>query len=242
MNTELLKDLDTAVEYFTVVNHYNNLINDYKADIEFQRDKYWQLKLTKKPFALVCMAIIFAIVVVNAFTIATISASELPQGAIGPVFFIITAVGIVSAVLYALHRIKLQKSIAKSAEDFWQNEGGEISNSDEKTISEISAALEEFSENNCTVLQKIPVDYRDFSAVYFMANAVRNMRASTIGEAINLYEEDLQRTLLQYTMDEFVMNQRSMSEELYRINESRLEANRHLKNIENLQIFDMLSH
>lgn len=109
-------------------------------------------------------------------------------------------------------------------------------------VEKISFALEEFSKNNCGLLEKIPADYREFSAVCFMANAVRNMRASAIGEAINLYEEDLQRTMLQYTMDEFVMNQRSMSEELYRINESQIETNRHLKNIENLQIFDMLSH
>lgn len=242
MNTELLKDLDMAVEYFTVVNHYNKLINDYKADIEFQRDKYWQLKSTKKPFAAVCAAIIFATIVMDAFTIATISASELPQSAIKPVFFSITTVGIVAAALYAVHRIKLQKSFVKSAEDFWQNEGAEISNNNEKTISEISSALEEFSKNNCTLLEKIPADYRDFSAVCFMANAVRNTRASTIGEAINLYEEDLQRTMLQYTMDEFVMNQRNMSEELYRINESQIETNRHLKNIEDLQIFDMPTH
>lgn len=242
MNNELLEELDNAVDYFTVVDHYTSLINEYKADIEFQRDKYWELKSTKKSFAIVSFIIIFASFVIAAFFMATVSSTDLPQSVADYGFGIIIAVGITVSIIYAIHRISLQKAIARKADEFWQKEGFEITADNEKTIEEISCALKEFIDSNSDVLVNIPLEYQDSYAVYFMANAVRNMRAATIGEAINLYEEDKHRTEMQFAMNDLLYNQSKMNNELSELNEREVETNRRLKNIENLQKFDLFFH
>lgn len=242
MNNVLLEELDNAVDYFSVVDYYSSLIKEYRADIEYQQNKYWELKSTKKPFAIVSFLIVFASFVAAAVLMSLITSSQLPQSIADSVFGIVIVVGIALSVIYAIHRIFLQKSFVRKADKFWQDEGFEISANDEKMIKEISSTLKNYMDSNSGVLANIPLEYRDSYAVYCMANAVRNKRASTIGEAINLYEEDKHRLEMQFAMDDLIYNQRALSSELSELNERQAETNRRLRNIENLEEFDLLSH
>lgn len=243
MAEKLLEALEDAEQYFAVVNHYNELIEAYKKDTMFQKDKYWNTKFIKKPFIGVSILIVFVSVVFSAFIANVIYAMRMETNFKAEIIVIpILSIGIVLSVIYALKRIKQKKDIDRSAEEFWQNEGAGICQKNEETINEISAALDKFITENIGVLNNIPPDYRNFGAVSFMANAIRNLRASTLGEAVNLYEEELHRITMQMTMDDYLYNQRKLSSQLYELNVKQAETNSHLKYIEDLQIFDMLSN
>lgn len=54
----------------------------------------------------------------------------------------------------------------------------------------------------------LPEGYKQNSyAMYFMAEALRNERANTLGEAINLYEEDAHRRRVEEKQDEMIRKQ-----------------------------------
>lgn len=242
MAEKLLEALEDAEQYFAVENYYNELIEAYKKDTMIQEDKYWNTKFIKKPFIAVSILIIFASAFLSAFIASVVSVMPEVNFKAEIIVIPIISIGIVLSVIYALKRIKQKKDIDRSAEEFWQNEGAEICQKNEETINEISAALDKFTTENIGILNNIPPDYRYFHAVSFMANAIRNSRASTLGEAVNLYEEELHRIKMQMTMDEYLDNQRKLSSQLYELNVKQAETNSHLKYIEDLQIFDMLSN
>ena len=48
MEDNLLNTLENAEQYFAIIDRYNDLIEDYKKNSNFQREKYWFLKNQKK--------------------------------------------------------------------------------------------------------------------------------------------------------------------------------------------------
>lgn len=242
MRDNILETLENAEQYFAVIDHYNGLIDAYKKDTMFQKDKYWNTKFIKKPFIGISILILFASVVFSVIVANILLAMQMNSNIAEIIPIPILAVGVILSVLYALKRIKEKRAIDRGAEEFWQNEGAEICRKNEETVKEINETLNKFKTENAAVLNNIPPDYRNFGAVSFMTNAIRNLRASTLGEAINLYEEELHRITVQMAMDDYLCNQRKLSDQLYELNVKQAETNCHLRYIEDLQVFDMLSN
>lgn len=119
----------------------------------------------------------------------------------------------------------------------------------EDEINRLREELDAFLAENKKHLEFLPVDYQTVHAVGFMLKAVQNLRADTLKEAINLYDQELkhleamavaERQRLQnenmiYAMQLLNRNMESMSE-----NQAR--ANQILRSIDAVQAMNAAHH
>ena len=111
----------------------------------------------------------------------------------------------------------------------------------EKNISEIVEAGEKFAEKNGHVLKFLPNQYRNLQATSYMLMAVKNGRADTLKEAINLYEEQLHRWRLEDAARQSAEAQEYLALAVEELSARQAETNDHLRSIEFMQYMQYLS-
>lgn len=166
---------------------------------------------------------------------------------------IIGGIAVIAAGVVLLSII-LPKSIKKHQNKYRQ-EYDKIKEDSEKKNTELNAAITELKENAVEFLEKnshriefLPVDYQTADAAGFMLQAVKNLRADSLKEAINLYAEELkhrermaaaerqriQNEEMMYAMQMLNMNMENMTS-------SQERTNRTLNDINFIQTMDFLS-
>ncbi len=236
MEYDLLNTLENAEQYFAIIDRYNGLIEEYKKNSNFQRDKYWFLKNQKKPSIAWTLPVFLGGLFVGTSIIMFIVNSNrvLYSDDFAKIALIlILFFGIVLALVYVFLCIDKRKKIDKRAEKFWQNDGLKITQKNDEKIKEITVALNDFVNENAEISAKIPPDYRNFSATSFMANAVRNYRANTLKEAINLYEEEKHKAKM-------LDNQMRTNNQIYDLCIMQAKMNSQLKCMKGLQMLDTI--
>lgn len=236
MENNLLKTFENAEQYFAIIDRYNGLIEDYKKNSNFQREKYWFLKNQKKPSPAMTLPVFlggfFGLVLIENFIMQSNRAlynEDFVKSALILSFFF----AFVLALVYAIICISKRKKINNQAENFWNNEGLEITQKNNEKIKEITVALNDFIDENTDISAKIPPDYRNFPATSYMANAIRNCRANTLKEAINLYEEELHKMKM-------LDNQMKTNNQIYDLCIMQAKMNSEIKSMQRLQMFDTM--
>ena len=157
---------------------------------------------------------------------------------------------VVGIVLLVIGNIKKKKATKKARETYIQLKAENEFANEEMTnrINQIADDFVEYWNRNVDLLSFLPDDYRTLHAVGFMLKAVKNLRADTLKEAINLYDQELkhletmaaaerqrlQNEELLYTMELLNLNMETM-------NANQERANRKLDDIsfmQTMQIFD----
>lgn len=119
----------------------------------------------------------------------------------------------------------------------------------EDEINRLKEELDAFLGENGKYIEFLPVDYQTVHAVCFMLKSVKNLRADTLKEAINLYDQELkhleamaaaERQRLQnenmlYAMELLNMNMEHM-------NEKQARTNQILRSIDTIQTINMAHH
>ena len=160
-------------------------------------------------------------------------------------FLAITIAGIV--LLISIPRTKKKNAKIATENHTRIKEQNEATN--ESLTQQINQIADEFIEywnSNLHLLDFLPEDYRTAHAVCFMLKAVKNFRADSLKEAINLYDQELkhleamaaaerqriQNEELLYTMELLNLNMETM-------NSNQERTNRKLDDISFMQTMQM---
>ena len=180
----------------------------------------------------------------------------IPMILIAVAFSLILIIGgiAVTAAGVVLLSIILPKLIKKH-QDKYRQEYDIIKEDNEKKNAELEEAITELKENAVEFLEKnnhriqfLPVDYQTSDAAGFMLQAVKNLRADSLKEAINLYAEELkhretmaaaERARIQNEEMLFAIQMLNMNMES--MNAAQERANRTLNDINFIQTMDFLS-
>ena len=94
------------------------------------------------------------------------------------------------------------------------------------------------------LIEFLPEKYQTIDAIGFMLESVKNLRANTLTDVINLYEEELrwrktQAAIAEQSMLQQLQNQR-FNDTLYEIEQNQQKLHSDLQNIQAMQFFDMM--
>jgi len=237
MNEELFDKLFYASEYYRISDQHDAIVSRFCDDIANCKYKYAEMKNKKNsPVALNILSIWMG----TGFwvmTLAHLVATE-PKPFLA-FLSLILAIGttIVFPIWYSKH-CKKSKKHAKKADEYWYKELAPIVAKDEENIARANKEWKAFAEANKDIIEFLPQPYRNYSATSYMAIAVGKCRADTFKEAANLYEEQLHRWRLEAINEEIAAQNWAIQNNLNALGEQQAEANKHLKNIENLEFFN----
>lgn len=152
----------------------------------------------------------------------------------------------VSAVLAfaaaLIYWIFYRKKHISEADAYWKNVATPAIQKIRKKIRELETELERFLKDNRYVLEFLPDDYRDTLSVGYMEECVRNLRAETLKEALNLYEEQKHRwameNLAQQMLVEAGLRNRILQDGLNKIYNEQRRTSAIANNIRNLSAFN----
>ncbi len=234
MNTRLFSDLYSASEYYRVCNIYNEKIANLKASIQTCKNNYIELKGKKKSPS---VANVFLIAFGLWFCLWFLTNAETR------LMGIFVAVIIVSIVVFnVLHCKAYNNKHSNQADKFWYDKWGPAVAQAEKEIQKANQRLSKYKADHSNCLNFLPSQYRNYSATSYMAIAVRNGRADTFKEAANLYEEQLHRWRMEQINEQIAAQNWAIQNNLVSLGQQQAEANKLLKEIENLEFYNLLSN
>ncbi|MBR6579417.1 MAG: hypothetical protein IKK74_10790 [Clostridia bacterium] len=103
---------------------------------------------------------------------------------------------------------------------------------------QIKADRAKYLSDNESLLAFIPQDYRNIHAVGFMTTAIKNCRADSLKEAINLYEEELYRLNMLEKAEQSNMLRCAETEYLDAMANELAGINQGIENIEFLKLIE----
>lgn len=103
---------------------------------------------------------------------------------------------------------------------------------------QIKADRSKYLNDNEKLLSFIPQDYRNIYAVGFMTTAIKNCRAESLKEVINLYEEELYRLKMLEKADQSNMLRRAEAEYLDAMANELAGISQSVENIEFLKLIE----
>lgn len=234
MNTELFSDLYRASEYYRVCNIYNEKITNLRTSIQTCKNNYIELKSKKKSPS---VANIFLIMFGICFGIVFLSDSEIR------IIGIIGVGLIISIVIFNILRCKAYNNKhSNQADKLWYEKWGPTIAQAEKEIQKANQRLTKYKADHSNCLNFLPSQYRNYSATSYMAIVVRNGRADTFKEAANLYEEQLHRWRMEQINEQIAAQNWAIQNNLASLGQQQAEANKLLKEIENLEFYNLLSN
>ena len=164
-------------------------------------------------------------------------------------------IGISSGAVFALGLFlaisagKLRKKYVKQSTEEYKLEAENHIKVTEKAMVElkkISTETEEFNAKHGHFLDFLPAKYHNIEAISFMLEAVSNLRADTLKEVINLYEEELHHRNLERIAENNMRMQQLQNERMIyamnQINENQERINSNLRDIKTMQIFDIVNN
>ena len=180
MNTELYGQLLTVGNVLVEAGKYDEMVDESRARVKRYRDDLEKalLDLDAKE-------------------------KEINEGLKGAVFGLLLffPVGLIMLIAGIVQKINFKKykgSEEKRIEEMGQTEDAVLEEEAQK-CRRIKSEKAEFLKSQASILSFLPSDYQNLHAVGFMLTAVKNCRADTLKEAINLYESELNRLAM---MDE----------------------------------------
>lgn len=240
MNENLFNDLYNASEYYRICNAYDEIIKRYNTDIWHCEEKYGQIKSKKDSPLVINIASIliglFLFLQGYAFVISDHSFIKI----IGVVLWILGSLALIIVPIF--NTIRCKKSVnkyAKIADNLWYSELGPIVAEDKKNIKKAKGELTRFKLNNRDCVEFLPQEYRNYQATSYMALAVGKRRADTFKEAANLYEEQLHRWRIEQINEEIAYQNMAINNNLSNIYNQQIETNKRLRNIEDLEFYNM---
>ena len=111
-------------------------------------------------------------------------------------------------------------------------------------IKKIEEDLAWFWELHKSLIEFLPEKYQTLDAVAFMLESVKNLRANTLTDVINLYEEECRWRITQATITQQAMLQQLQSQRLNdtlrEIEQNQQNLHSDLQSIQTMQLFDMI--
>ena len=179
MNTELYGQLLTVGNVLVNASKYDEMLEESKARLRQYSDAEYnatmaleeQKKKVRENFANAGYSIFFL-----------------------PAAIIVLIYAVICWSKFRKYRPEEEKRIEKLSEEYMEQLKieGDI-------CKRIKREKAEFLKSQTQILAFLPADYQNLHAVGFMLTAIKNCRADTLKEAINLYESELQRMAM---MDE----------------------------------------
>ena len=112
-----------------------------------------------------------------------------------------------------------------------------------KEVEIIKDGLRKFGEENEYLMEFLPVKYRWPDAIYFMLQAVENLRADSLKEVINLYEQELHLLEQERILNNNALMQQRYNESLQQmmqvIDANQQQINSNLKFVQTLQFLNL---
>jgi hypothetical protein len=182
----LLSDLSTAADILSSVQQFESEIQKLHQDLNdyhrTMRAKKTESEDTKRHFltaVFVVIPVLFLSFLLAAFT---------------SIMGIVIICAIICGIILLYFGIKYDH--CKENESKNRIVAQSQINQSEARINELQKMKEQMLLQKKQALSFLPEVYRNFSAVSFMRQAVQNLRADTLKEAINLYEAELYRVQL----------------------------------------------
>lgn len=236
MNVQLFNDLYNASEYYRINNTYNHKISQYKNEIQECKNKYIELKSKKKSPAVINS--VFLVFASLAILMAILSSqNDNPYTKIIALCFAV--VSIIIVIINTIYCKSVETTSSKKADNLWYSNWGPIVSENEKNIQKATRELTKFKYDNNSCIKFLPQEYQNYQATSYMALAVGKNRADTFKEAANLYEEQLHRWRIEQLNEELAYQSIKLNDNLTNIYNQQLETNKRLKNIENLEFYNM---
>lgn len=252
MEKELYNDLLNATQYCRTIEEFGDCLTDKQDEIElwkanYMNDKEWKEGSCKR-WRTASMIIFFPnlifwglalMVEIYMIFFDEDRKSMIPQELAALKICMMATIAIlafftfVSLILFIIAKIRMKKvkSDFKERKRRLDTDIAEM----EKSISDIRKAIDKFVEENQQVLKFLPGQYRNLQATSFMLLAVKNQRADTLKEAINLYEEQLHRWRLEDAARQTAETQACLAMAVDELNSQQAETNAHLRTIEFMQ-------
>lgn len=180
-------DLCAALPVLKEINDLYNAGESIRQRIAMRKtNKKADYSKTAKLKAALAAIVLYSVLTLILRTIIARIVMKTGFGGLVPIYCII-GIGVCVYVYFHLKNYFANLNPTETATDI----------SAEKQLEKISGEIYRLTTENNSILEKIPADYRCYDAVLFMDRALRNGRADSKKEVINLYEEELHRRRLE---------------------------------------------
>ncbi len=202
---DFFEKLTAAVNFYQGIYDYNNSINNANqaiVSLDMERKAAVQ-KVGKKAWpgviviVIVCCLASCALYFVGYFS--TVLAELFQRQFFNPSLFFVNAILILWLILPIALAYKfwicnsITKKKRKAAREKWYQDNNERYEQAKESVTSLELEKQKYIEENVYVLDAFPEAYRDATAIAYMFKCVRDKRADTLKEAINLYEEQKHR-------------------------------------------------
>ena len=209
MNTTLHQQLLNACNLINTVMSYEEQVNALEGEIRKFENKYQQLK--KRGFratpgvlriafiggGLGILAYFCSVIFLATSADPDISNTYAPIVILGYSFGVPLFLVFLSLMYRSVYCKPKTKAMQKEAQKYWDEVGAPTCEKIRAQIDALRQEQRDYVSRNFDMIRFIPEAYRDRVAIPFMEQVVRNGRADTLKEAINLYEEQLHRWALE---------------------------------------------
>ena len=158
--------------------------------------------------------------------------------------FLFISIPISAPISAMIYWRSYKKKYADKATQYWKEVATPAIQKIRQQIREIEDERDRFLNEYAYVLDFLPEDYRDVMAVGYMEECIRNLRADTLKEAINLYEEQKHRwtleNLSQQMLAETELHNQIMQAGFKAIYDEQRRTTAMATNIRNLTLFNTM--
>ena len=158
--------------------------------------------------------------------------------------FLFISIPISAPISAMIYWRSYKKKHADKATQYWKEVATPAIQKIRQQIREIEDERDRFLNEYAYVLDFLPEDYRDVMAVGYMEECIRNLRADTLKEAINLYEEQKHRwtleNLSQQMLAETELHNQIMQAGFKAIYDEQRRTTAMATNIRNLTLFNTM--
>ncbi len=243
MDEELYYNLARATQYCQIAEEFCNNITEKQEEIQQLKMAFNDSKERKeKPFSILrtisLTVFIIAAIFLGLMLVVALSGVKANSEDIAIIKFLIF-VTIFSLLMLIFSKVRLKKI----GGIFEKKKCGVVADIEkiENSISEITKESERFAKDNRQWLEYLPAQYRNLQASSYMLMAVKNGRADTLKEAINLYEEQLHRWKLEDAARQSAEAQEYLALAVEELSARQAETNDHLRSIEFMQYMQYLN-
>ena len=246
----LHSNLIQACEFYAMLDRYEYAVGklmdkNNALDKDYESIKHQGFRAVPGVLIIIFSGVFLFFAAIICCVVATVDTPYEELGtALGTVSGMLVAMLTVGAVLiYKLGFCRARtKKIQQKLQQEWRAKNGPIKAQNEKAIDQLMTECCTFSEENCDVLNFLPDGYRSQLAVAFMERVVRNRRADTLKEAINLYEEQLHRWTLE-NQGRKMLQQKELQtamirDQLTSILQEQRRASNSLQNLEAMEFYN----
>ena len=258
MNEQLQCQLADACRFYGILDGYNNAVKNLEQKQYTEFSKYSDLYNKGVRSAVGNLIIIVSYVLFSVFFwfvsmfLSMLSDLEI----LWPVFRLMILasfinllfpVGIPIGILtfkftYCRNKEKKNKQIA---EEYFEQVYEPIAQECEENIKALIKERNTFANENKHIVLFLPQEYRNATAVIYMEQAVRNCRADSLKEAINLYEDQLHKWKIEQQNQELLDQQalqnyllEEQRDAMDRMRREQRSTNTALAGIEALQFYN----